>query len=79
LRFVGSLKERRMLTRALGAVLCLPLCTPGDAFAETTEATGTAALISTVHAAVGTVIEHGAWSSCQPYTLEDPHNTDVTQ
>ena len=27
---------------------------PGDAFAETTEATGTAPLVSTVHAAVGT-------------------------
>jgi len=32
--------------------------TPGDAFVETTEATGTAPLVSTVHAAVGTVIEH---------------------
>ena len=33
-----------MLTRTLGAALCLLLCTPGDTFAETTEATGTAAL-----------------------------------
>ena len=46
-----------MQTRALGAVLCMLLCTPGDAFAETTAATGSAPLASPVHAAVGTAIE----------------------
>ena len=56
-----------MLTRALGAVLCLLLCTPGDAFAETTEATGTAPLISTVHAAVGHRHRAQAWSSCHTH------------
>ena len=66
-----------MPIRVLGAVLCLLLCTPGDAFAETTEATGTAPLVSTVHAAVGTVIEHRRMVEL-PYTLEDPDNTDVT-
>ena len=58
LRFVGSLKERWKLTRALGGSPLPASWTLGDAFAETTEATGTAPLVSTVNAAVGIVIEH---------------------
>ena len=48
-----------------------------DAFAETNKTTGIAPLMSTVHAAVGTVIEHRRMVGL-PHTLEasKPHGVE---
>jgi len=78
-----SVAIRRQLEGAPEADMCprrspLPASwTPGDAFAETNKTTGIAPLMSTVHAAVGTVIEHRRMVGL-PHTLEasKPHGVE---